>query len=214
MLERLHFESRESWLAGRNRQGIGASEAAAVIGVSPWVTTLDLWRQKTGRTVAKDISGNPAVQRGNTMESVLRVFYMGLHPEYELEYHPYDLLYQRERPWLFATLDGELLERETGRRGILEIKTGSLSSQKWSEWKDGNVPAGYFTQTIHQLLATGYDFVRVFGCLYARSGDMTIVEREIEREDHEEDIQWLLQEETRFWRYVRDGVVPPQRLIL
>ena len=63
MLKRLTFETREEWLEGRSI-GIGASEAAAAIGMSPWQTTLDLWKLKTGNAQPKDLSGNAAVSQG------------------------------------------------------------------------------------------------------------------------------------------------------
>lgn len=45
--------SREEWLAER-RTGIGGSDAAAVLGLSPWATPLTVWLDKTGRAEPKD----------------------------------------------------------------------------------------------------------------------------------------------------------------
>ncbi len=211
MLKRLCFDDRENWLAGRG-QGIGGSDAAAVVGLSPWMSAIELWKVKTGTSRQKDLAGNAAVERGNRMEPILRNFYAELHPQYAVEYHQFDILYQDERPWVCATLDGELVD-ENGRRGILEIKTATPGA-KWSQWKDGAMPDNYYAQCLHQLLATGYDFVRLYACLYSQNGDMTLTEREIEREEVTEDLNWLLNEERRFWQYVERGVMPPMRLIL
>ena len=38
---------RETWLAERNRS-VGASEAAAVLGVCPYATPIDVWQRKLG----------------------------------------------------------------------------------------------------------------------------------------------------------------------
>lgn len=212
MLKRLHFDDRESWLAGRG-QGIGGSDAAAVVGVSPWMSPIELWKVKMGMTRQKDLTGNAAVEQGNRMEPILRELYAKLHPEYRVEYHQFDILFQEERPWLFVTLDGELIS-ENGRRGILEIKTATPGA-KWSQWKDGAMPQNYYCQVLHALLATGYDFVRLYACLYSQNGDMTLTEREIERADVIEDMNWLLNEEQQFWKgYVERGVMPPMRLVL
>lgn len=198
----------------RQRQGIGGSEAAAAIGMSPWETPISLWRKKLGIEPPKDLSGNPAVERGNRMEPILRNLYGELHPEYAIEYYPYDLFFMDNRPWLFATLDGVLVD-ENGERGILEIKTASPTGQKWNDWKDGNLPNNYYIQTLHQLLATGFSYVRLFACLYSQNGDMTLKQPyEIERADVQEDLDWLLREETTFWGYVQRGEMPPQKLIL
>lgn len=213
MLKRIVYEDRESWLDGRGR-GIGGSEAAAAIGMSPWQTPIDLWKLKLGVSAPKDLSGNSAVAQGVRMEPILRDFFASLHPELTIEHHPYDILYQEERPWLFATLDGELLDGN-GRRGILEIKTGTPNGKTgWEKWANGQMPDHYFIQCCHQLLATGYDFVRLFACLYSANGDMTIKEYEIERSDVPDDLKWLLGKETEFWSMVERGVMPSMPLVL
>lgn len=80
---------------------------------------------KTGQKKQKDISANAAVERGVRMEPALRELYATMNPQMQVEHYPYDILAQSERPWLTATLDGELTD-ENGRHGILEIKTGQL----------------------------------------------------------------------------------------
>lgn len=212
-LKRIRYDDRESWLAGRQR-GIGGSEAAAAIGLSPWQTPLQLWRLKTGMDEPKDLSGNAAIEQGVRMEPILRSFYAALHPEYRVEHNPFDILYQEERPWLFATLDAELQEAE-GRKGVLEIKTGTPNGKAgWEKWSNGNMPMWYYAQTLHELAASGYDFVRLFACLYSQNGDITIKEYEIEREDVEDDIAWLLEKEAEFWDKVQRRVMPATPLIL
>lgn len=211
MIARIHYENREDWLSGRSSQGIGGSEAAAIVGMSPWLTAVELWRQKVGLSQPKDLSGNEAVERGIRMEPAIREFFKALHPECTVSHFPYDLLFQKERPWLFASLDGEIV-REDGKRGVLEIKTGT--TQKWKEWADGGVPRNYLVQCNHQLLATGWDFVFVIALLYRPNGDMELVEREVWREDHETDLDWLLQNETKFWRHIESGTMPPQTIAI
>ena len=66
MLIREHYENREEWLAAR-KAGIGASEAAAVIGKSSFMSNMELWRLKTGRAEKKDMTGNSAVEYGNRL---------------------------------------------------------------------------------------------------------------------------------------------------
>ena len=74
-LIRKHFENRESWLEGRQELGIGGSDAAAVCGLSPWTSPVELWKIKTGQKKQKDISANAAVERGVRMEPALRELY-------------------------------------------------------------------------------------------------------------------------------------------
>ena len=214
MLKRLHFEDRESWLAGR-QNGLGASDAAAVVGLSPWATPLSLWKQKLGIESPPDLSDNAAVAAGVKMEPILRQFYISTHPQYELEYFPYDILYQEEKPFITATLDGELIE-STGRRGILEIKNVNISNKvALQKWTGGTMPDYYFTQLIAQLNATGFQFARLFAALHFASGDITLREFEVEREDVLDDMAWLDKEETRFWqKNILGGVMPSMPLVL
>ena len=59
------------WLKARLK-GIGGSEAAAIIGKSPWCSNVELWRRKTGRASAPDISDNDAVKFGHDAEPLIR----------------------------------------------------------------------------------------------------------------------------------------------
>ncbi len=236
-LKRISYPDRAAWLEGRAELGLGASEAAAVCGMSPWTTKNELWELKRGIRKAKDISDNAEVQRGVNMEGAVRDFFSALHPEYEIEHHPYDILYQEERPWLFATLDGEItecgwkdppegtrhiyipagrepIEKPVGRvpfvrHGVLEIKTSAPNSREaWREW-DGRIPDAYFCQCIHQLLATGWDFVVQQPALWHMNGDITLKDAfVIERSEHEADLAWLLNQLEEFWESVQTGKRP------
>lgn len=207
-LQRISYPDRASWLAGRAAQGIGASEAAAVCGMSKWTTKNELWEVHTGRRERKDISGKDYVGRGHLMEGAVRDFYAALHPEYKIEHHPYDILFQSERPWLFATLDGTVSSSD-GRNGVLEIKTSTPNSREaWREW-EGRIPDAYFCQCIHQLLATGWDFVVLQPALWHMNGDITLKDAfVIEQSEHEADLAWLLQQEKEFWESVQKGKRP------
>ena len=214
MTLRLHCRNREDWLAQRSR-GIGASEAAAIVGDSKFQTKLDLWKLKTGRMEPKDLSGNEAVQRGVRMEGALRGWFAASHPEFKIYHHPYDMLYQAGRPWLYATLDGEILDRETGEFGVLEIKTASPRGKEgWAEW-DGRVPNAYYDQILHQHLATGRRRFFLVAGLWNMDGDVTIREYEWVVDDgFHADAEWLLEAEEGFWGYVQRGQMPPQPIKL
>ena len=208
MLQRLHFDDRASWLAARAKQGIGASECAAAVGMSPWMTESELWEIKTGQKQSKDLSGNDAVERGNRMEDAIRYFYACAHPDYTIEHYPYDILFQAERPWQFATLDGEVMTPD-GRHGVLEIKTASPNGkEQWSMW-DNRVPDHYYIQALAQLLATGYDFVVLQAALWSRNGDVTLKDPYIfERNDVQADLAWLYQKLEEFWGTVQTRKLP------
>lgn len=210
-LIRIHHEDRESWLKGRGI-GLGASEAAAVLGQSPWMTTMQLWRLKVGAETPKDLSGNSAVELGNRMEDAVRNFYAAQHPELEVKHFPYDILYQDGKPHIFATLDGEVVEKETGRKGVLEIKTATpVGKAAWAKWQN-KIPDNYFCQIIHQLAATGWDFVTLVAALFSYNGDIIIRPYTFERADYLDDIAYLVKREDAFWKHVENGTLPPQSL--
>lgn len=207
----LEFDNREDWLSAR-RNTLGASEIAAAVGLSPFKTALDLWEEKTGRAAPKDLSNNPNVIFGQTAEEHLRGLYMAEHPEYELEYHPYRVYVDEAVPFLTATLDGELIEKETGRRGILEIKTADCSKKaKLQEWKDA-IPQYYFCQLVQQQAVTeltGFSFSVLYAKLRFLSGDSALRSYEFERSEMLEDINWIRRKAEEFWHYVATDTMPP-----
>lgn len=202
---RKSFKDRAEWLNGRTA-GIGASEAAAIVGLSPWETATELWELKTGLRSAKDISSDESVSQGVRLEPVLRDLFSATHSDFKVEYHQFDILFQPDRPWLFATLDGELTDGD-GRKGILEIKTATPNGKAgWAVWSN-RIPDHYLCQIYHQLLATGFEFAILYAALFGNDG-ITIREYLIEREEVGADLEWLLDKETEFWQSVTEKSVP------
>ena len=66
--------SREEWLNYR-RQGIGGSDAAAILGVSPFRTARDIYYDKLGIEVVSDDNNWVALEMGNLLEDLVgRIF--------------------------------------------------------------------------------------------------------------------------------------------
>lgn len=212
-LVRKKIDTAEAWLQARQQQGLGASEAAAVLGISPWMTTTELWELKTGLAEKKEVN-NAAVSLGKALEPALRAMYAAEHLTYQIDYRPYDLLYQSDRQWMFATLDGEILTQD-GRRGILEIKTATPNSRKaWDSWA-GRMPDHYYTQVVHQLASTGYDFVDLYAYLRDVTANEVIIRTyHIERDEAQADMDYLIAEEEKFWQFVQTRTMPPMKLSL
>ena len=209
MLNRRAFPDREAWLRGRQEfPGIGASEAAAIVGLSRWTSPIRLWREKTGRDPPKEISGNANVRFGTAAEEHLRALFMLQHPELSLSYHAYDFLYQEERPWLRCTLDGELTEIDSRENGILEVKTAELSAKAdWEAW-NGKIPEYYLCQILHQFQATGFSFAYLYAMLLALDGTAALRSYYFRREDYTKDMAWLLDREEKFWNNVTEDKMP------
>ena len=203
------------WIEAR-KTGLGASDAGTIIGANRWKTNLDLFREKTGLKEAEDISEKPHVKLGHDAEPLIRALFAMENPQYEVEYEsPFKMIFNDEHSFIFCTPDGELVERFTRRKGILEIKTTEIRNPaQWKEW-DGRIPDTYYAQICHQLLATGWDFailkVRI---RYHKDGELRIAERQynIEREEAKEDIEYLLAAEIDFWDHIQSETLPDLKL--
>jgi putative phage-type endonuclease len=203
--------NRAEWLKARV-EGIGGSDAAAVMGLSPYMTNVELWKIKTGRTVPEDISEKPYVKFGTEAEKHIRALFELEHPEYQIDYNQYKLHSNPEYPFIFATLDGEI-RALNGKRGVLEIKTTEIRHfGQWKEWEH-RIPDVYYIQILHQLLATGWDFACVAAYIKytSRNGDKQCLTKGyiMERREYQEDIDMLLEKEIKFWKYVEDDKEPP-----
>lgn len=201
------------WLRTRN-YGIGGSDASAILGMNPYKTNIELFEEKTGRRVPEDISDKPYVQYGTLAEPLIRGLFALDYPEYEVFYHENRILRSNRYPYMQASLDGELVDQD-GRRGILEIKTTNIQqSMQYEKWK-GRIPDNYYIQVLHYLLVTGYQFVALRARLVIERGhDKTIMDKDyfIERDEVLDDLEMILEEEKRFWKYVESGRKPPRKL--
>ena len=207
-------KDRLEWLAMRQKVGIGGSDAGTVLGLNPWCSNVQLWRYKTGQDVPPDISNKPAVIFGKKAEEHIRELFILDYPDWQIDYHEFWMHCHDRYTWQFATLDGELTD-ETGRRGILEIKTTTIQNKsQWDEW-EGGIPQRYYAQILHQLSATGWQFAILRAYIrYYKGGEFRAAVRDyrIERKDVEEDISYLCEQEQRFIDCVNSGK-PPAAII-
>ena len=211
-VKRMKPKGREQWLEFRHK-GIGSSDCAAITGASSWKTANDLWMEKTGQKQAEDLSDNEFIQKGVRLEPAIREVYKAMHPDRKVTYHQTDMLYLPEHSFIFATLDGEVKGND-GRMGCLEIKTSTPNSKSdWAKWNE-RIPDAYFHQCLHEMLATGYEFVDLFAFLFKQDGDFIAREYRFERADYEADLAWLLEKEEAFWQSVQSKTLPPMTIVL
>lgn len=203
------FRDEQDWLRGRLR-GIGGSDAAAIVGMNPYKSNIELFEEKTGKRVPPDISDKPYVIYGKLAEAPIRELFKLDYPEYRVEHHEFRILQSIEYPFLQASLDGELTDQED-RRGILEIKTTNIMQpMQYTKWKD-KVPDNYYIQVLHYLIVTGYQFVVLRAHLVDAWGNdkrASIRNYFIERSEAQEDLNYLLQAEIKFWEHVESGRPP------
>lgn len=159
--ELFDYGTREAWFAARV-QGIGASESAALFGVSPWHNRVSLWANKTGKVAAVD--GPPAeyIEWGNLLEVPIatryeqktgRTLWQG-GGQYAVVQHP-------RIPCMRATPDRWVIEAPAGwgpdgshpnAPGLLQIKNTNVF--KASDW-DAGPPDFIQIQVQHEMACTG-----------------------------------------------------------
>ena len=148
-----------------------ASESAAVLGISPWMTPYQLWLVKTGRSVTKVTH---AMQRGTDMEPMARAAY---EEKTGLVMQPLVL----ESQGYSASLDGMTLEGDL----VLEIKCPlrGTRSDLWLDVSAGQVPKHYAIQVQHKLMVSGAALAHLWiydgcgGILHAIERDESAMQR-------------------------------------
>lgn len=151
-----YARSRRPWLEAR-RLGLGASETAAVLGLSAFKSPLDVWLDKTSDAPVVDEAPSVAAQIGTDLEDQVARWTMREYPELGKIGPTPGLIAHEDEPVLLATLDRLLYPRGTTAAdplGILEVKTTS----RWNyekNWVDGVPPGAIQVQVQQQLAVTG-----------------------------------------------------------
>lgn len=151
---------------------LGGSDAAAVLGLSPWATPVELWQQKTGKAKkeAPDAVKQKVFDRGHKLEPFIRDMVVdkltasGLSVEVIAINERY---IDPEYDFLSCEVDFEL--RLTGEtvingqpvyfddehvNGDAKSVTG-FARKKWGEEDTEDVPIEYAAQFMHGLMITG-----------------------------------------------------------
>ena len=216
MVTMIKYKSRKEWLKARQKF-IGGSDVACILGMNPWKTNVQLYREKKGLAEPSDLSDNELVIYGTKAEKYIRSLFALDHPELKVEYVPNNSWINDEYPFAAASLDGST-EDKNGRKGILEIKTSTITtSQQANKWKD-QIPDNYFCQVLFYLGVTCWDYVDLRANLkyvYPERDTYTITrDYHLERSDYEQDIATVMEAAEDFHQALKKGEEPPVRLIL
>lgn len=180
--------NQEAWHQWR-RGGIGSSDAAVILGVSPWRTPKELWEEKVFGTSEK--LDNSAMQRGREMEPVARTWF---EKAMNVSVFPQNKTNQ-EHSFIRASLDGIDMEEKV----LVEIKCPNASDHATALNKQ--IPTKYIPQVQHQLLVTGLD--GMYYCSFDGSNGAIV---EVARDNAY--IAAMLEEEQKFWDMVLTKKAP------
>jgi putative phage-type endonuclease len=209
-VEMLILKNRSEWLENR-KNGLGGSEISAVIGCNPYLDNVTLWELKTGKRQPEDISDKPYVKYGTNAEVHLRELFKLDFPEYSVEYIDNNSFKNSKYPWALASLDGWITDQE-GRKGILEIKTSDILSSQHKEKWNNQIPQNYFCQCLFYMAVLEADFCVLKAQLKTTFEDVPYLQTKhyfINRDEVQDDIDYLMSEGEKFWDYVKKDVRPP-----
>ena len=137
------------WLAARMHgpsgkipYTVGGSDVAAVFGVSPWTTPLELWMIKKGRMKPPAKSNANQLEMGHLLEPIAAHWYA--KKTGNRVYEDTNLYQHADHPYALANFDRRFERASDGEPGILECK--SCTYHKASEWDDGAIPLYYELQ--------------------------------------------------------------------
>ena len=113
--------------------GLGASEVAAAVGLSPWQSPLTLWEEKTGKR--EPFAGNDFTEWGLLVEPALLAWYEQKHiDQFEHMRRPTESLYHPDIRWARCTPDGIVSQSDDWSvwlRGVQCKNTGFWPGKKY-----------------------------------------------------------------------------------
>ena len=193
--------SEEAWLEYR-RQGIGGSDVAAVMGVSPFATLRDLYNDKCGNTDVIQAEDNwVAKEVGHRLEDLVAKIFA-----FKTGYKVFAVRKLFRHP-LYSFMQANVdffVELPDGRIAILECKTTNYNSKE--KWSDGAVPVNYEWQCRHYMAVMNLNCAYI-ACLYGNN-ENEFVYRRIERDQAME--ADMIEMEAHSWNeHVLKHVEPP-----
>lgn len=176
-------------------QGIGGSDAAAVLGISPHKTPLRVYQEKLG--LCEPEPETPAMRWGKLLEDAVADEYA--HVTGRKVRRRNVTLRHEDHPFLTAHIDRDVV----GGKRILEVKTANAFAHEWGPAGTDEIPPAYVVQVQHYLAVTDNDVCDVAALI----GGQDFRLYEVQRDD--DLIRMMLDEEVRFWREHVEPRVPP-----
>jgi putative phage-type endonuclease len=141
------------------KKGIGGSDAAAVLGISPWKSALDVYLDKVQVSIIESLEGTTKVmQRGTQLEPFVRQLFeettghtvkKGIETQVDVDH-----------PFMLANVDGFI----SSQKAIVEFKTASYTKKTKNEWGTegtAEIPKQYIAQVAHYARVMGVEKVYI-----------------------------------------------------
>ena len=180
------------------RKFIGGSDIAAILGISPWATPLDVYLEKTGECEREiNFEQQKRLDRGKRMEPyVIDILEEETGICVTRRNQRYSL---PEYPYMSCEIDAE------SRCGLnIEIKTTSEFNKKsWGEEGTDDIPVFYTAQAMWGLMITGKQECVVAVLIGSDNFKTYYIKRD------EEVIKHLFEKAKAFWEMVEAKTPPP-----
>ena len=190
--------SRERWLdcrmhgpGGDIDYTVGGSDVAAIFGVSPWQSPLELWKIKKKQMKQPSSANEDQMEMGRLLEPIAAHWYAKKTGHTVIE--DTGLYQHADFPYALANFDRRFTE-PAGTGGILECK--STTYYKASDWNDGAIPVHYEFQ-LRYYLAVADVQVGVFACIWGNNPNSDLATPRVIRDKFKEDLifekldQWI-----------------------
>lgn len=136
---------REEWLQLR-RQGIGGSDAAAIVGLNPYSSAFQVYCDKVG--LLPEIADNEAMRQGRDFEAYVAGRFEEAAGKKVRRCN--NIITNPGFPFMLANVDRLVVGEKAG----LECKTTSVFNK--ADFESGDVPPQYYVQCQHYMAVTGY----------------------------------------------------------
>jgi putative phage-type endonuclease len=184
--------------------GLGGSDSSIVLGIYPWKTARELWKEKLGALMLLEES--PAIKRGKTLEGIVAQLYA------EIKGRSVEIVKQRlvhpKFPEIYAHIDRKVTDPKMPKNmgpGVLEIKCPGMGI--FTKCEREGLPEYYTVQLQHYLGVLGYKW----GAFAVFSAEKwKLIEFDVMRNDTLIDL--IFERDRQFWRYVQDREEPLEQV--
>lgn len=146
---RIDCKSRNEWLEQRAK-GIGATDIAAILGISPWADSYSLWESKKNPTREGFDVDNPAIRAGRLLEDAVAKWFQLATGNRIIKNSAGDWLAKSHEADILICSPDRLYRADDGAVGLLECKTCRKG------FDPDNLPPHYIAQVQWQMMVTGF----------------------------------------------------------
>ncbi len=182
--------SNERWLECRAHgpkgdipYTVGGSDVAAIFGVSPWVTPLELWKIKKGEIKTPPKMNPDQLEMGHLLEPIAAYWYEKKTGDTVI--NDTNMYQHADFPFALADFDRRFIRKEDGEPGILECK--SCSYHKASAWADDQYPL-YYELQLRFYLAVADVNIGAFSAIWGNNPENDLALPKLERDKAKEDM--------------------------